>query len=78
MRVSGLRISKFAFGCGPEAVIRGAREQGVDLRLSCLVGVRQSMRPMSVLIRGGEKTRFAVGEKIRLYFPEDKVKILRG
>jgi molybdate transport system ATP-binding protein len=62
---------------GTEAVIRGAREQGVDLRLSCVAHAPVNA-PVSVLVKGGEKTQFAVGGKIQLYFPKDKIKILRG
>jgi len=62
---------------GTEAVIRGAREQGADLRLSCTAHEPVSAQ-VSVLVKGGEKNRFAVGGNIQLHFPENKVKTLRG
>ncbi len=56
---------------GREAVITGLREQGADLRLTCMAHT-----PFTVLIEAGEKNHFAVGQKIQLIFPKNKVKIL--
>jgi len=58
-------------GGGIEAVIAGVREQGADLRLRCV-----AQAPVTVLIKGGEKAAFAVGQKIRLRFPEDKIRLV--
>jgi ABC-type Fe3+/spermidine/putrescine transport system ATPase subunit len=62
---------------GTEALIRGAREQGADLRLSCFAQAPVNAL-VSVLVKGGDKSRFAVGGAVQLYFPDEKVKILRG
>jgi molybdate transport system ATP-binding protein len=56
---------------GIDAVIIGVREQGADLRLSCT-----AQTPMTVLIKDGEKNRFAIGQKIHLHFPKSKVRVL--
>jgi molybdate transport system ATP-binding protein len=58
---------------GIEAVVTGIREQGMDLRLTCL-----ATETLIVLIKDGEKSRFNVGQSIQLRFPEGKVKILKG
>ena len=57
---------------GAEAVIVGVREQGSDLRLSCV-----AREPVTVLIRDAEKEAFAMGQRIYLHFPERKVRTLR-
>jgi ABC-type Fe3+/spermidine/putrescine transport system ATPase subunit len=56
---------------GIEALISGVREQGADLRLNCI-----AQAPMTVLIKDGEKNRFAVGQKVQLHFPQAKIKML--
>lgn len=56
---------------GMTAEISGVREQGADLRLTCIVPT-----PLTVLIKNGDKDGFAIGQKIQLYFPKNKVRIL--
>ena len=56
---------------GIDAVITGVREQGPDLRLIC-----NAHAPMTVLIKGGEKHGFAIGQRIQLNFPKGKAKAL--
>jgi ABC-type Fe3+/spermidine/putrescine transport system ATPase subunit len=58
---------------GIDAVITGVREQGMDLRLTCV-----TPEPVIVLIKDGEKSGFGIGQRIQLRFPESKVKILKG
>lgn len=69
IRAEDIEISE----TGIDAVITGVREQGADLRLTCL-----APEPMVVLIRHGKKSGFGIGLRIQLGFPEGKVKILKG
>ena len=61
---------ELGFG-GIEAEISGVREQGADLRLTCMASA-----PLIVLIRNGAKDGFIIGQKIQLNFPKSKVRIL--
>jgi molybdate transport system ATP-binding protein len=70
-RTCCIRAEDIEIGRGVEAVITGVREQGADLRLSCI-----AQAPVTVLIRDGEKSGFSVGQKIWLRFPRDKVNVL--
>lgn len=58
---------------GRVAIIRSVREQGPDLRLICTIPDQIIM-----LIKNGDKTRFAVGQKINVAFPEHKIRILKA
>jgi len=58
---------------GREASICSVREQGADLRLICT-----TPEQMIVLIPNGEKSGFAVGQKIQLHLPADKIRILKA
>jgi len=58
---------------GIDAVITGIREQGMDLRLTCL-----APETLVVLLRDGEKSGFSIGQRLQLRFPEGKVKVLNG
>lgn len=58
---------------GMDAVITGVREQGMDLRLTCV-----TPEPVVVLIKDGDKSGFGIGHRIQLRFPEGKMKFLRG
>jgi ABC-type Fe3+/spermidine/putrescine transport system ATPase subunit len=69
IRAEDIEISKG----GIEAVITGIREQGMDLRLTCL-----APETLVVLIRDDEKSGFSIGQNIQLGFPKEKVRILKG
>jgi molybdate transport system ATP-binding protein len=56
---------------GQDAIIVSVREQGADLRLICA-----ALEPMTVLIRNGDKTRFQLGQSVRLLLPEAKIRVL--
>jgi spore coat protein U-like protein len=72
-RTCCIRAEDIRIGAGRAAVITGVREQGADLRLTCMTHA-----PVTVLIKAGEKTAFTVGQKIQLHFSKDKVKVLNG
>ncbi len=57
---------------GVAARILAVREQGADLRLRCL-----AREIFTVLIRDGNRELFAVGQEVRLGFPQGRVKGLR-
>ncbi len=70
-RTCCIRAEDIEIGAGLEAIVRGVREQGTDLRLRCFVAA-----PVTVLVRNGERSAFVVGQKIQLRFPKDKVRVL--
>ena len=58
---------------GIPALITAVREQGSDLRLDCALP-----RPMTVIVKDGDKLRFTPGQIIHLALPPQRVKALRG
>jgi molybdate transport system ATP-binding protein len=58
---------------GREGRIISIREQGSDLRLICEIPEQ-----VTVLIRNGERSRFAIGQTLQLRLAPDRVRILQG
>jgi molybdate transport system ATP-binding protein len=52
------------------AVVIGVREQGADLQLRCMAPM-----PVTVRVRNGDKSRFAVGRTVWLGFPDEKLRV---
>ncbi len=71
-KTSCIRAEDIAIGVsGRECNILSIREQGADLRLICTMPEQ-----MTVLLKSGDKFRFAVGQKVQLYLPQDRIRIL--